>query len=202
MSKSRRSCGVPGCDRPYQARGLCGTHWSRAMKGKKGDPKADEARNYLLPPTQRGKAQKPTASAVGPDAESSPIPTDVGKAVGFENEAALAAFCELTTALGLIRIKCPEGVAALRAGHERGVVMTPGGALRPCRFQVAGKADPPETETSETLIELNRVAEVLRLTTVKVDDGLYVGNPEAGRLVLITLSGRVLPAELRVEEAL
>lgn len=44
--KNARACSVRGCDRPYRAKGLCGTHWLRAKKY--GDPLKGAAKQLPL----------------------------------------------------------------------------------------------------------------------------------------------------------
>ena len=76
---ARSKCNVPGCGKNALGRGLCGTHYTRAMKGRAG-PEKDEALAWASEPKGRrgGKDDPPAgkrppgqdADGLGPDADA------------------------------------------------------------------------------------------------------------------------------------
>ena len=198
-------CRVEGCGHKAQSRGLCFKH-AKAANDPGSEYHAEAVAVQL--PSRKGKRRKAPAEPTPVPAEPiAPAPAEAaadraakgGAPAKSGNEQ--AAVYVLAQALGLLTLDLPEGRAIIRTHNGRGVVVTDVGASRPLKLSYAGAFDDEGARPSKAAASLTALATALHLPQGQTDEGLLVAAPETGKIVLITPSGRLVPAKLTIGEA-
>ncbi len=205
-------CRVEGCGCKAQSRGLCFKH-ARAVVDPDSPYHAEAVAVQL--PSRKGKRRKP-ADEPAPAKPAKPARQPVGRSAEAAADSAAkspkpnaphkkadeqAAAYELAESLGLLTLDLPEGRAVIRTHRGKGVVVTDVGARRPLTLGYAGKLDEEGARASKAAGSLTALATELHLPQAQTDEGLLVAAPETGKVVLITPSGRLVPAKLTIGEA-